>query len=492
MDSQEKGDCYVEGAFEGHSPFQRVKRPNLSIVIPQKSSGGSSMNSVRINVPPPGSSTSRSTLPVCSPANAKPPISPFSSSSKAKPSTKTMFPGWSFKSRSSALEIENADVQVHESSSDTRREKTFTLRSLSFTRIFSPSVRRASSLPVDSIADIQGSSSNVASTIDNISTPKKEVQKKISRSHSVPLNMRSINLKSFKRMDSLGGVFRVIPSTPRVVDTSGTIPDIIQVESEIDDDGEDIPEEEAVCRICMNELSEGNNTLKLECSCKGELALAHQDCAVKWFSIKGNRNCEVCKLEVKNLPVTLLRIQSVQTETIHTGNTSDAETSYRHRIWNDIPILFIVSLLAYFCFLEQLLVADYGSAALAISLPFSCILGLFASLTASTIAIRRFVWIYSSVQFLMVIFFAHLLYSFLHMQAVISIILATFAGFGVAMSLNSIIVELLRWRRRRIRSRSHRNSQLVASSSQSLEVTRPEPTDELHDANTENLVNYQA
>ncbi|XP_072958494.1 uncharacterized protein [Typha angustifolia] len=492
MDSQEKGDCYVEGAFEGHSPFQRVKRPNLSIVIPQKSSGGSSMNSVRINVPPPGSSTNLSTLPVCSPANAKPPISPFSSSSKAKPSTKTMFPGRSFKSRSSALEIENADVQVHESSSDARREKTFTLRSLSFTRIFSPSVRRASSLPVDSIANIQGSSSNVASTIDNISTPKKEVQKKISRSHSVPLNMRSINLKSFKSMDSLGGVFRVIPSTPRAVDTSGTIPDIIQVESEIDDDGEDIPEEEAVCRICMNELSEGNNTLKLECSCKGELALAHQDCAVKWFSIKGNRNCEVCKQEVKNLPVTLLRIQSVQTATIHTGNTSDAETSYRHRIWNDIPILFIVSLLAYFCFLEQLLVADYGSAALAISLPFSCILGLFASLTASTIAIRRFVWIYSSVQFLMVIFFAHLLYSFLHMQAVISIILATFAGFGVAMSLNSIVVELLRWRRRRIRSRSHRNSHLVASSAQPLEVIRPEPTDELHDANTENLVNSQA
>jgi hypothetical protein len=38
----------------------------------------------------------------------------------------------------------------------------------------------------------------------------------------------------------------------------------------------------------------------------------------------------------------------------------------------------------------------------------------------------------------------------LHMQAVISIILATFAGFGVAMSVNSLIVEMLRWR---VRSR---------------------------------------
>jgi len=38
----------------------------------------------------------------------------------------------------------------------------------------------------------------------------------------------------------------------------------------------------------------------------------------------------------------------------------------------------------------------------------------------------------------------------LHLQAVISIILATFAGFGVGMTGNSIIVEILRWRVRRM------------------------------------------
>ncbi|GMP85074.1 hypothetical protein CsSME_00038378 [Camellia sinensis var. sinensis] len=50
----------------------------------------------------------------------------------------------------------------------------------------------------------------------------------------------------------------------------------------------------------------------------------------------------------------------------------------------DVPVLVIVSMLAYFCFLEQLLVMKMGSGAIAISLPFSCILGLFASITSAT------------------------------------------------------------------------------------------------------------
>ncbi|CAD6264387.1 unnamed protein product [Miscanthus lutarioriparius] len=338
----------------------------------------------------------------------------------------------------------------------------------SFSKLFSSATKtkvmaRTSSLPLDDAL--------------SSSQPQPPIQPKpgaavhhICRSQSLPMNMKKLNAnaKSFKRMDSLGGMYRVVSSTPRapVVD-----PDIVPSDSGTtgggghdDDGGEDIPEEEAVCRICMVELSEGSDTLiKLECSCKGELALAHRDCAVKWFSIKGTRTCEVCKQDVQNLPVTLLRVQSVQQRDLMNRGGGSTARYDRYRVWHGTPILVIISILAYFCFVEELLVAHDGIAALAISLPFSCILGLFSSLTTTSMVARRYVWIYAAVQFLLVVFFTHLFYRYLHLQAVISIILATFAGFGVGMTGNSIVIEILRWRARRVapptqQARRHRRA----------------------------------
>ncbi|KAF6167892.1 hypothetical protein GIB67_027670 [Kingdonia uniflora] len=257
------------------------------------------------------------------------------------------------------------------------------------------------------------------------------------------------------------------------------------------DDGEDIPAEDAVCRICLVELCEGGETLKMECSCKGELALAHQECAIKWFSIKGNKNCDVCNQEVQNLPVTLLRIESVHSLNVHRIRASETAQQYRQamfsdpavnliRVWQDVPVLVIISMLAYFCFLEQLLVTKMGTGAIAISLPFSCILGLLASMTSSTMVLRRFVWVYASIQFGLVVLFAHIFYSVLHIHAVLSILLSTFAGFGVAMSGNSILVEFLRWRRRRHAQLDLLQSQAIVQSDTSAEAQN------LHEGETHN------
>ncbi|XP_024022568.1 E3 ubiquitin-protein ligase MARCH7 isoform X1 [Morus notabilis] len=421
------------------------KRQNLFLEIPSRPSDASSPDFVGIKMP----STTPSPTPrkvnfLLTPdsAAARTNGSPGPSSSRAKSSIKGLFPKLSFKSRTSS-DIEKAENLPSEASAAGTREKPAIARSLSLTKLFTPRINRTSSLPVTQIMDSNPESTPGGSVGGTPSRIRKGDQNRnIARSLSVPVNSKE---KSMRRMDSF---FRVIPSTPRVKDGDVISISSPTVDAENDDaNGEDIPEEEAVCRICMVELCEGGETLKMECSCKGELALAHKECAIKWFSIKGNKTCDVCKQEVRNLSVTLLRIQSIQTRNTGAGISQIADAS-GFRVWQEVPVLVIVSMLAYFCFLEQLLVGKMDTGAIAISLPFSCVLGLLSSMTASTMVKRRFVWVYASIQFALVVLFAHIFYSLIHVQAVLCILLATFAGLGVSMSGSSIIVEFLRWKRR--------------------------------------------
>lgn len=146
--------------------------------------------------------------------------------------------------------------------------------------------------------------------------------KSIARSVSMPLNKLSLPPPRKPAGPSTGATVLLKSITPRTI---GTTPgDEISATKDVDSTAtqsdtekgekspkcgdEEIPEEEAVCRICFEELSEKHGeTFKMECTCRGEMALAHKDCALKWFSIKGNRTCDVCGLEVCNLPVTVVR-----------------------------------------------------------------------------------------------------------------------------------------------------------------------------------------
>ncbi|KAL4591519.1 hypothetical protein LXL04_004487 [Taraxacum kok-saghyz] len=438
------------------------KKQNLFLEIPSRTSQASSSQEfvqTKISIPTPKKVNFNLTQnPLEIKANGPP------TTSRSKSSKKSLLP--KFMNRNTILDTEKTDgIVVPTASSLVPHEKSSIPRSWSLSKIFTP--QRTSSLPVTPDVHLGNSGGSL-----NLET---KVQVHIARSRSVPVLNEDLTIK---RMDYF---FRVIPSTPKVKDFDivSPTPSPPRDKDNEEGDGEDIPEEEAVCRICLVELCEGGETLKMECSCKGELALAHKDCAVKWFSIKGNKTCDVCHQDVQNLPVTLLRIQS----SIRNRNNDASRSNYIevngygqvlicfttsfsndvYRVWQEVPILVIVSMLAYFCFIEQLLVGDMGTSAIALSLPFSCVLGLLSSMTSSTMVKRRFVWLYASVQFAFVVIFAHIFYSVVHVQPVLSILLATFAGCGVAMSGSSIIVEFLRFRNRWLHGRSDQqmNSQIV-------------------------------
>jgi hypothetical protein len=136
------------------------RRPHLSIDIPPRSG---TTNIARANVlTPPSSSLSRG-------GSGLPPRPASTKIQRSRSSIKKLLSATSFKFAGDAVTDVRNDLLGSDGLSRGNRERSSIIRSLSLTKLLSPSVRRATSLPVDSEVDLSEKSLHEATTSEGTS-----------------------------------------------------------------------------------------------------------------------------------------------------------------------------------------------------------------------------------------------------------------------------------------------------------------------------------
>ncbi|KAL9274913.1 hypothetical protein AKJ16_DCAP13865 [Drosera capensis] len=170
------------------------------------------------------------------------------------------------------------------------------------------------------------------------------------------------------------------------------------------DDDEEIPEEEAICRICFDVCEEGN-TFKMECSCK------------------------------ESPPV----LGGIDMQDQH----RPAANSQQYSVWQDFVVLFLLPRAATD--------PTNKSRAIMIATPFSFTLGLMASLFVVNLAIREYIWTLAALELALVAVILRIFYSILNIGWYL-ILYSALLGFEMALGLNSLYIHLYTWRVQMVRT----------------------------------------
>ncbi|GAB4819187.1 hypothetical protein N2152v2_006233 [Parachlorella kessleri] len=115
--------------------------------------------------------------------------------------------------------------------------------------------------------------------------------------------------------------------------------------------------QDKVCLICLETLTpedfESGRAISLECNCRGDLALRHKDCAVKWAQVKGDLVCELCKAPVRNLPALPPRPQNEAEEQFLPGDHAalmELTPSYADLVFDCIRVCWVAMIVSILFF----------------------------------------------------------------------------------------------------------------------------------------------